>query len=158
MGGPTSGNWNPRFTRKDTVDDAIAVDLRVFQQAIRSRSADAFSMTWVMNYRKASINLSIHWDAAGPWDAAVPVVTLYYSYKDEVICIPIRLQTTPTNFYGERWWFTCPLIVAGVACERQASKLYLPPGERYFGCRVCHDLTYPSCQMTRPRRSRRHAA
>jgi hypothetical protein len=24
--------------------------------------------------------------------------------------------------------------------------LYLPRGEKYFGCRKCHDLTYQSCQ------------
>jgi hypothetical protein len=25
-------------------------------------------------------------------------------------------------------------------------KLYLPPYSRYFGCRLCHDLTYRSAQ------------
>jgi hypothetical protein len=52
----------------------------------------------------------------------------------------------PTQFGGKRWWFICPLIVHGIACNRRAGKLYLPPGARYFGCRKCHDLTYRSRQ------------
>jgi LSD1 subclass zinc finger protein len=157
MGGPTSGNWFPRC-KKDTVEDALALDVRNLRPAIRAHVADTFSVTWGMNHRNASIGLSIEWDAAGPWDAAVPIVTLDYSYNDEEVCIRVRLESTPTNFYGERWWFTCPLIVDGVTCERRVGKLYLPPGARYFRCRVCHDLTYRSCQTGRPRRFRPHAA
>jgi hypothetical protein len=26
------------------------------------------------------------------------------------------------------------------------AKLYLPPGDSYFGCRHCHALAYTSCQ------------
>ena len=58
----------------------------------------------------------------------------------------MRLQTTPAQFGGQRWWFTCPLIVDGMACNRRAGKLFLPPGAKYFGCRTCHGLTYRSCQ------------
>jgi len=56
------------------------------------------------------------------------------------------LQTTPTAIGGMRWWFTCALLVSGRSCGRRVSKLCLPPGSRYFGCRRCHDLTYASCQ------------
>jgi hypothetical protein len=59
---------------------------------------------------------------------------------------PIPLQSTCQRNGGPRWWFTCPLAVNGRACGRRAAKLYLPPGGRYFGCRVCYDLTYESCQ------------
>jgi hypothetical protein len=58
----------------------------------------------------------------------------------------VRLQTTPTQFGGERWWFTCPLFVNGMPCNRRAGKPFLPPGARYFGCRKCHGLTYRSSQ------------
>ena len=60
----------------------------------------------------------------------------------------IRLQTTETNFGGQRWWFACPLIVDGGECKRRVGKLYLPPGARRFGCRKCHDLTYRSSQAS----------
>ena len=46
-----------------------------------------------------------------------------------------------TEFGGERWWFTCPLKVNDVNCNRRVGKLYLPPGANYFGCRSCHELT-----------------
>jgi hypothetical protein len=76
----------------------------------------------------------------------VPIVTLHYRRRDnEDVSIPVRLETTPTQFGGRRWWFICPLIVRGIA-TRRAAKLYLPPGAKYFGCRKCHDLTYRSCQ------------
>ena len=65
----------------------------------------------------------------------------------EIIVLPIRLQTTRPHLGGVRWWFTCPLIVDGIACERRVAKLHLPPGSRHFGCRTCHDLTYRSCQQ-----------
>jgi hypothetical protein len=45
-----------------------------------------------------------------------------------------------------RWWFVCPLLVRGEACNRRVAKLYLPPSSRYFGCRHCYRLTYTSCQ------------
>lgn len=43
---------------------------------------------------------------------------------------------------GERWYFLCP----GKGCGKRVNILYLPPGERDFACRDCHDLTYKSCQ------------
>ena len=74
-------------------------------------------------------------------------VTLDYRWRGtEAILIPVRLEMTPTQFGGRRWWFTCPLIVGRVACRRRVGKLYLPPGGRYFGCRNCHNLTYRSAQ------------
>ena len=89
---------------------------------------------------KSSIGYFVTWGDA-------PTITLHYRWRDsEDVRIPVHLQTTPTQFGGERWWFTCPLIVGGVACNRRAGKLHLPPGARYFGCRKCHDLTYRSCQ------------
>lgn len=66
--------------------------------------------------------------------------------ESEDVRIPVRLQTTPTQFGGERWWFTCPLVVNGIACNRRVGKLYLPPRAKYFGCRTCHGLTYQSSQ------------
>src|SRR5262249_30580411 len=64
----------------------------------------------------------------------------------EDVRIPVRLQATPTQFGGRRWWFTCPLRAKGVACYRRAGKLYLPPEGKFYGCRKCHGLTYRSCQ------------
>ena len=55
---------------------------------------------------------------------------------------PVRLTATPCHLGGQRWWFVCPLIIDGVACERRCRVLYRPSGARYFGCRACCRLTY----------------
>ena len=57
--------------------------------------------------------------------------------------VPITTTTTPWG--ALRWWFACPVSVGEGSCGRRAGKLYLPPGERYFGCRHCYGLTYTSC-------------
>lgn len=57
----------------------------------------------------------------------------------------IRLESTPCNFGGRRWWFICPLVVDGYACSRRVGALYLGGG-KHFGCRHCYDLTYQSSQ------------
>lgn len=54
-----------------------------------------------------------------------------------------RLDSTPCHFGGRRWWFICPLVVNGRACNRRVGVLYLGDG-KYCGCRHCHDLIYKS--------------
>lgn len=56
----------------------------------------------------------------------------------------VDLVSTGANYGGLRWWFLCPVVVAGRACRRRVRKLYLAPGWRYFGCRRCSDLCYTS--------------
>src|SRR5262245_35263958 len=56
----------------------------------------------------------------------------------------IDLHSTTLHIGGVRWWFSCS------GCGRRCAKLYLP---RYsvsvFLCRICHDLTYASCQESK---------
>ena len=47
----------------------------------------------------------------------------------------VSLVTTLCNFGGVRYWFVCP------ECSRRVGGLYLAPGERYFICRKCSNLT-----------------
>jgi hypothetical protein len=61
----------------------------------------------------------------------------------------VALTATPCRFGGERWWFQCPLVLAGVPCRRRCRILYRPRGARFFGCRRCHNLTYRSRQFHR---------
>ena len=56
----------------------------------------------------------------------------------------VKLVSTPCFFGGHRWWFICPLINNGKACSRRVEILYLGD-EKYFGCRLCYNLTY-DCQ------------
>jgi hypothetical protein len=72
------------------------------------------------------------------------LLTLNYRCDQKPVELPILLTPTYPRLGGKRWWFICPLIINGVACNRRVRKLYL--WGRYFGCRHCHNLTYRSCQ------------
>jgi hypothetical protein len=89
-------------------------------------------------------------DTLDPADAAVHLwycpcnPTMATGEREENYRVP--LTSTLPFFGGRRWWWTCPLTINGRACGRRVAKLHLPPGGRLFGCRVCHGLTFRSCQ------------
>lgn len=63
----------------------------------------------------------------------------------------VGLTTTPCN-YGEdsiRYWFLCPLSHKDKLCGKRVGTLYRPPGELYFGCRHCYNLSYASRNVSR---------
>lgn len=133
-----SGNWI-RDGKKATVEESLALSVGQFFRQRQVRGSG--SCTWTTAIGKTC---SIGYEVSL---IGIPTIMLHYCWRDsEDVQIAVRLQTTPTQFGGERWWFTCPLIVNGAACNRRAGKLYLPSGARYFGCRKCHALTYRSYQ------------
>ena len=71
-----------------------------------------------------------------------PVARLRYTVEvggtRHGIVLPVALTPTLIHQKGHRWWFTCPV------CGRRVGILHLPPGEVFFGCRSCHDLSYRS--------------
>ena len=50
---------------------------------------------------------------------------------------------TPLHFGGQRQWLVC------ASCGVRVGKLYLPPSERAWACRRCHDLIYASQRKNR---------
>lgn len=72
--------------------------------------------------------------------------TCWWTGEREWLDYEVGLTTTPLPWGGVRWWFVCPLFKDGWGCARRCGKLYLPPGGRYFCCRLCYDLTYRSAQ------------
>jgi hypothetical protein len=136
MGGPGSGNWCQ--TGKTTVEESLSLAIAGFRGQIHPHSAG--TVTWTRAGRVTnSTGFAVTWDPG-------PTLTLRYRRSETEIQIPIRLDVTYPALGGQRWWFICPLVVAGVPCNRRAAKLFLPPGAQYFGCRHCHRLTYRSCQ------------
>lgn len=139
MGGIGSGTWC-RIGTKCAIEECIGISVRDIP-ALGYQQASG-TLTW--QSRKGG-ETSLGYVASGTSDR--PTIWLRYQWRDrENVLIPIRLQSTPTNFNGRRWWFTCPLAVDGVKCNQRVGTLYLPTGARYFGCRDCHGLTYRSCQ------------
>jgi hypothetical protein len=140
MGGMGSGNWLRWHRKKDAVEDSLVVGTKDLRKWLLAGAAGTLTWTWSSG-GKSSIGFYV----AGNADSRT--AHLRYRWADEEdVNIPVRLEATPTQFGGRRWWFVCPLIVRGIACNRRAGKLYLPPRAKYFGCRKCHDLSYRSCQ------------
>ncbi len=150
MGGPGSGNRFYRHGKKDVVEDCLALDANVWRRegALRAGVRAFGTCNWsypggggfTVNFRVDTL------------DPSRPAMRLSYSWvwkatkRQDSADYLVRLTTTRPRFGGLRWWFVCPLVANGVPCGRRAGKLYLPPGGRYFGCRLCHGLTYTSCQ------------
>ena len=59
---------------------------------------------------------------------------LRYTANGNPVDYRVRLTSTRPNFGGLRWWFVCPLV------RRRVAKLYLPPGQIYFGSREAYGL------------------
>lgn len=138
MGGLGSGNWN-RYDTKGIVENSMVLEVGNFYRRRTSKASGSFVWSWADGHQ-FSVGYSTSWGAA-------TIITLNYRWREcEDIRLPIRTQYTPTQFNGERLWFTCPLALRGVPCNRRVGKLYLPRCEKYFGCRKCHGLTYQSCQ------------
>jgi len=83
----------------------------------------------------------------------IRILHVSYGFYDTNSCstkmIEYDISTTMTacHFGGERYWFKCPAVRHGVCCGRRVGRLYLPPDQRVFGCRLCHNLTYKSAQQ-----------
>jgi hypothetical protein len=152
MGGPGSGAHNKwwRASKKDVVEDCPTLDAnRLTREGILKEHVLATG-GWRWTYRSGgSFTVSYYVDTA---DMESPSVRLSYTWvwtstrEQESASYRVLLTTTRPRFGGLRWWFVCPLRVDGRECSRRVGKLYLPPRDRYFGCRHCYELTYTSCQ------------
>ena len=148
MGGPGSGRWD-RHSEKTSVEECYTIDvgdlarngmLYVGRTGARSWN-DQFGeqpfrvdfSTVLDDYCRPFLLLSYRRD--DPWDDSDGA-----DFED--VSLPIRLQTSQPYYGGQRWWFTCPLVVGGIPCNRRVGILYLPDDARYFGCRHCHELVY----------------
>jgi hypothetical protein len=155
MGGSGSGNFYHwwRHGKKTTVEDCKSIDANRWMREGILKSGVRSIGGWRWVYHSGKEN-SISYDV-DTLDPARPVVRLSYSLtraemkERDSLDYRVQLTTTRPRFGGLRWWFICPLIVGGRACNRRVGKLYLPPGGRYFGCRHCYNLTYTSCQESR---------
>lgn len=83
-----------------------------------------------------------------PAEDGMPYVRLQYTLTDLVTAekrdldYRLRLDTTPCNFGGKRYWFVCSASIEGIPCLRRVGVLY-KDGD-YFACRHCYSLTYAS--------------
>lgn len=147
MGGSGSTRW-VGYEKKYTVEDSFSLDANlwmregVLQEGIYK--IDIWHWQNAITGERAS-SLSYEVDTTNP---AYSWIRLFYTITrtGDKVDYTLRLTSTCPYFGGLRWWFICPLVMNGRACHRRVGKIYLPPNGRYFGCRICNDLTYRSCQ------------
>lgn len=152
MGGFGSGNV--KEDKKTTVEECLCLDLLplVWLRAIQVGARRQGTICWpVCARREHAATMGYEVNMTG-----TPGMRLTYSYQHleeatpaeqiEQITYQVRLVTTPQHYGGCKWWFQCPLVRGGTACAKRVRQLYLPPGEQYFGCRHCYQLTYASRQ------------
>lgn len=142
MGGIGSGRWY-RPTRRASVEHRPSLDIRAWQRE-GLLAPDCF-LRGSFTQRN------------GIW-VKVETGFVCFSYRHrtnggerETVDYPVRLDTTPCHYGGERHWFRCP----AAGCGRRVAKLYL--GRRIFVCRQCLRLAYPCQREARYDRMARRA-
>lgn len=148
MGGFGSGDWADAVGRKDAVDYSRVLSIKMLKEH------------GFLDFNKVGF---VEWrNVAGEVVCSVEVETLLSADVDKTPIAVLRrgvlsargvqqrvkLTTSGCNYGGFRYYFECPVVKDGVYCGNRASKLYLPVGQLYFGCRSCYDLTYESCQTS----------
>lgn len=144
MGGYGSGR--PR--EKTTVEECLILSANKLMRdkVLRHGLHNSGTLTWTRVATGEKIS-TIGYEV-DTRDRAVAWIRLHYTAtrSREAVDYRVGLTTTALPWGGVRWWFVCPLVVNGRSCWRRCGKLYLPPGGRYFGCRLCYNLTYTSSQ------------
>jgi hypothetical protein len=133
MGGFGSGKSGYRTI----VEDCIRLDINFLQrEGLLDRYYGTLGWTHLLSDEIArTVEYSIDYDKT---KLTLSYMTIYAD-KEYHIKEDFWLTTTKTNFNGQRLWILCP------QCMRQCGKVYLPPN----GCRLCYNLIYDSCNVSR---------
>ena len=140
MGGPGSGQTPARgAAKRSTVEDSLVLTAStlICQKALRPWARTAGSWSW--RYDGEGRPFATIGYEADLTDESDAWLRLRYRADGEPLDYPIQLVTTIPNYGGRRWWFICPLSRDDGGPPRRVAKLYLPPGERYFGSREAYD-------------------
>lgn len=135
MGGRWSGRWGD-YTPRETVERSLMLDAnRLMRQGILQAGADSDGVLLCGSGGLRYLVTTGH-DAGR--------LAIVYGVHGQIVAERIDLVSSRPPLGGLRWWFQCPQA----GCARRVVKLHLPSGRTRFRCRVCHDLTYNSCQRS----------
>jgi len=134
MGGFGSGAWSDILNRKISVEQCQVLSCKQLRLAGLFGEVESVRVYWQNSVGQVlgEALITNHGER------------LIIKYGD--LEYTVNLERMICRFGGFRWWFLCPLTKNGVYCGNRCSKLYLPAGEKFLGCRHCYDLTYLSCQ------------
>jgi hypothetical protein len=127
------------YNRKATADASCSLKMSKLRKDGMLSGEATGKTSWTSNQTSKTIATVLF----GVYLTDEPCIILIYTltdrngnktdYNDK-----ISLVTTPCNFGGVRYWFGCP------SCGRRVGVLYLVPGDVYFRCRHCNNLSYHS--------------
>ncbi len=140
MGGPGSGH-HYRWDAKETTAGVRRLDVRALHRAGRLAPGGDYWWSWsdggIVTIRVGetamegrALYLVLHYRhrrGAGAWEDVAELV---------------RLTWTACRYGGRRPWFRCPVETNGAYCGRRVAILY--GAGKYFACRHCYRLAYPS--------------
>ncbi len=147
MGGFGSGR-SLGTSKKDSVEDCNVLNVdKLARDRILYPGLHTFgTLTWTDSLTREEVSsCGYEVNTLGLYASWFRIIYTLTQTGEKSDCT-ILLTTTRPHFGGFRWWFMCPRVIEGVHCNRRVGRLYLPPGGKYYGCRVCYDLTYTSCQ------------
>jgi len=135
MGGYGSNRWSGQSTRPVTEDGLILDGYKMIPKVLKARGSSPGyrgQFTWSRNGAyMADIGYTLQGET----------FTLDYRRNGEQVPpYPVELSPNPQPKGGLRYLFLCPRH----GCGRRSAKLYLPNGGKYFACRKCYRLTYPT--------------
>lgn len=133
----------PYGGRKEQVERCLTIsaDLLQREKKIRSKAKGSGYLSWSYSSTGDSAGSALYEVSTLEQDGyEYGTLVLRYSTDGEPVVCRVHLKASPLPWGGIRWGFVCPV------CGSARRKLHLPPGGRFFACRLCYDLTYRSCQ------------
>lgn len=144
MGGKGSGNWLGS-ARKTSVTECVRLTVKDLRESgVIAGQADDVVFSWASSESKGDV-ASVRARVTSRTTAEIVLRLTYAVVQDgEPHEVNETVHVVNAGEAGRgRWWFKCPAQVDGEPCSRRAAILYLPPGQEYFACRHCHELSYP---------------
>ena len=127
------------YNRKATADESCRLKISYLRKRGMLTGEEAFEkISWTSSMTGKVTTVLLLVDVTNE-----PLAILMYTLTDRDgnktdYKYAVSLVTTPCNFGGVRYWFGCP------SCGRRVAVLYLAPGDVYFRCRHCNNLSYRS--------------
>ena len=124
--------------KKPTAEESLGLSVYNLKRRGMLTGHTAVEITWVSSGSGKESTVSVIVEITDD-----PHVTLIYSLTDREgnktdYNYEVSLLTTPCTYGGVRYWFACPV------CHERVGVLYLAPGNVYFMCRHCNNITYHS--------------
>ena len=143
MGGKGSGRWSGS-AKRTSVKECLRLtvdDLR--GSGIIAGKTDEAQFSWSTSETEddiASVRACVT-----SRTASEVIVSLKYSVTldNESREVEEKIHVVNANQAGSgKWYILCPAVAGEEPCDQRAEVLYLPPGQEYFACRRCHNLSY----------------